>query len=108
MGQIERYESGDLARSWPDRRTGRALSRLDAGTRLAVARVDQVAEVQASKVQAVAEVGARGLQAVALVTQLEQNLATQVPLATSRLQAIADMTALNIAQIVSDTVWRLK
>ena len=107
MSQIERYESGDVG-GFPDRRTIRGLRRISTGTQLATARVDQVAQIQVAKVEAVSQVGARALQAVALVTQLEQNLATQVPLATSRLQAIADMTALDIAQVVSDTVWRLK
>jgi hypothetical protein len=53
---------------------------------------------------AVGYVGKKAMQEVALISQLEQQLSTLVPLATSRLQAIGDITALSAAEIVSDTV----
>ena len=48
------------------------------------------------------------MQANALVSQLEGQLAQLVPLATTRLQAIGDMTALATVEIVQDTVRRIK
>lgn len=42
------------------------------------------------------------------MTQLEQQLATLVPLAAGRLQAIGDLTALAVAEVVSDTQHQLR
>jgi hypothetical protein len=44
------------------------------------------------------------MQAVAMMSQFEQQLGHACPLAVSRLQGIADMTAMGIAEVVADTV----
>ena len=84
--------------------TGRALARLDNQTELGIAEIEAKAELQVTRVMAVGYVGKKAMQEVALISQLEQQLSTLVPLATSRLQAIGDITALSAAEIVSDTV----
>lgn len=93
------------------RSIGRTASRFElrtqAQTRMALARIEQAADLQAARVEAVAYVGKQGLQAVAFVSQVEQQLSQLVPLATGRLQAIADITALGVAEVVADTVRRV-
>jgi hypothetical protein len=89
-------------------RSGRALARIDQGRRVAIAEADAVADIQAVKVDGLAYVGKVALQDTALLSQLEQQLAQLVPMATSRLQAIADITALGMAEVVTDTVRKLR
>jgi len=83
---------------------GRALARVSMETDVSLARIEQAAELQVGRVQAVGYVGKKAMQEVALVSQLEAQLATHVPLATGRLQAIGDMVALEAADVVSQTV----
>lgn len=47
------------------------------------------------------------MQAVTMVSQMEGQLGQACPLAVTRLQGIADMTALSIAQVVSDAARRI-
>ena len=42
------------------------------------------------------------------LSQLEQQLAGLVPMATGRLQALGDMAALGMADVVSDTVRKVR
>jgi hypothetical protein len=86
------------------RAVGRALARLGLETDVGLARIEQAAELQVGRVQAIGYVGKKAMQEVALVSQLEAQLSTLVPMATGRLQAIGDMTALEAADIVSQTV----
>lgn len=85
------------------RATSRELARLDHQTTVQLAGIEQAADLQAAKADAVAYVGRRGMQAVALVSDLEGKLGQLCPLAVSRLQGIADMTALSIAEVVVDS-----
>jgi hypothetical protein len=94
-GYLERRES---------RYAGRALARVDTQTGLAVARIQQAAELQASRVEAVTYVAKRAMQEMAMLSQLEVQLSTVVPLATSRLQALGDIAALEAADVISQTV----
>jgi hypothetical protein len=93
-------------------RGGRAASRFEqrtyVQTRMALAQIEQAADLQAARVEAVAYVGKQGMQAVAFVSQVEQQLAQLVPLATGRLQALADITALSVAEVVGDTVRKVR
>lgn len=89
------------------RRISRGLSRLAVETGLAVAGIEARAEIDGAVIDGIAFVGQRAMQDVALLTQLEQQLATAVPLAASRLQAIGDMTALGMADVVAGTARRL-
>jgi len=86
---------------------GRGIARLQAGVEVALARISQTSALQAMKIEAVACTGRRALFEVALLTQAEQALASLVPLSTGRLQAIADIATLGIAEVMSDTVRRL-
>jgi ABC-type iron transport system FetAB permease component len=89
------------------RYASKALSRLDDRVTVGVAEIEAEAELQATRVMAVSYVGKRAMHEVAVVSQLEQQLATLVPMATSRLQAIGDMLALDMADVVGNTVRRL-
>jgi hypothetical protein len=80
---------------------------VDYQTEIGLARIEQAAELQVGRVQAVGYVGKRALQEVALISQLEAQLSMVVPIATSRLQAIGDMVALEAADVVSQTVRRV-
>lgn len=105
MSNIEPYQARPASRT--SRQVRRDLDIVGGRTGLGVARIEAQAELQALKVDAVTHVGRRAMQDVAMLSQLEQQLATLVPLATSRLQAVEDMTALGVADIVGDTVRRL-
>jgi hypothetical protein len=90
------------------RYAGRALARLDSHTEIEMAKIESVAELQVCRVMAVTYVGKRAMHEVAMLSQLEQQLATLVPMATSRLQAIGDLVALEAADVVADTVRRVR
>ena len=89
------------------RSTGRALSRLDERTDIGLAAIESQAELQVARVQALGYVGKKAMHEVALVSQLEQQLSAVVPLATSRLQAIGDVVALETAELLGETVRRV-
>jgi hypothetical protein len=72
-----------------------------------LAQIEQQADVQTARVQGVAYVGRQALHAAAMVSETEQQLARMIPEASGRLAAIADITALGLAEIVTDTVRRV-
>lgn len=98
---------GGLARR-ESRAVSRELSRLEGRSRLSLARIDQEADLQAERVAAVGYVGKRAMHEVTMLSQLEVQLAALVPSATPRLQGIGDLTALAMADVVSETVRRVK
>lgn len=85
---------------------GRELARLSDRTDVEIARTNSAAEVDTARLDGLQLVGTRAMQGVAMVSQLEGQLATMVPLATSRLQAIGDMHALASAEVVSQAARR--
>lgn len=87
---------------------GRALAQVDSRTEIGLAQIESQAELQAGRVMAVSYVGKRAMHEVAMISQLEQQLAALVPMATARLQAIGDMVALEAADVVADTVRRVR
>lgn len=89
-------------------RTSKALSRLAGETGLVLAGTEARVEVENTILDGIATVGATAMRNVAMVSQLEQQLAQAVPLATSRLQAIGDMTALGMADVVSSAARRIR
>lgn len=91
-----------------NRRLTRSLDNLEAATRLDIARIEAAADIQAVRADAVTYVGKRALHDVGLLTRLEQQLALMVPMASGRLQAIADITALALAEVVSDTLRQVR
>jgi len=84
------------------RRTGRALSDIQRSSMIGVARADAAATVHAAEVDAVAAVAQRAMQGIAFVSQVEQQLGQVVPLAVTRLQAIGDLAALGMGQVLAD------
>lgn len=80
---------------------GRAVNRLASHTELATMQSQARAQVEQARLDAIDQVAARGMQGVAMVTQFEQQLAQAVPLAASRLQALGDMHALQVAMELS-------
>jgi hypothetical protein len=98
---------GGLAKR--DSRAVRAeLSRLDAHGRVELARINQQADLQAERIAAVGYVGKRAMHEVAMLSQLEVQLCTVVPAATGRLQGMGDLAALVMADVVTETVRRVK
>lgn len=90
------------------REVRRELSRMDGRGRVELARINQQADLQAERLAAVGYVGKRAMHEVAMLSQLEVQLSALVPAATPRLQGIGDLTALAMADVVSETVRRVK
>jgi len=90
-----------------ERSVDRFTARVSANARKELVVMEAEADLQVARVQAVGHVGQQAMQSVAMVSQLEGQLAELVPLATTRLQAIADMTALATAEVVAGTLKRI-
>lgn len=98
-GQLAKRES---------RQVRRELAHMDGRGRVELARINQQADLQAERIAAVGYVGKHALHEVAMVSQLEVQLSALVPAAMPRLQGIGDLTALAMADVVSETVRRVK
>ena len=94
MSGIERYQTTNYGVA---RQVGRSL-----------ARVNGQADIQAAQVDAVAAVAQRAMQGAAFISQIEQQLGQAVPISVTRLQAIGDITAMSLAQIVVDTANKVR
>lgn len=90
-----------------DRSVSRQIGQLERSLTLGLAQIEVHAQLEAAKVHAIGYVGQQAMQAVAMVSELEGQLAQACPLATTRLQGIADMTALSMAQVVADSARRI-
>jgi hypothetical protein len=86
------------------RGVSRQLARMGAQGQLALGRIEIEADLQAARVHGVAYVGKQAMQATAIVSELEGQLGRMVPGAKGRLQWIADVTTLGMAEVVADTV----
>lgn len=106
MNELTRY-SGGLARG-ESRRVSHELARMDRQGHLQQARINQHADLQAERVAAVSYVGKRAMHEITLLTQLEVQLSSLVPTAIPRLQGIGDLTALSVADVVSETVRKVR
>jgi len=102
MTHPQPYRSASLSS-----RAARELAHLNDQIDLAVARTNAVAAVEGAKLDNLQYLAGRAMQGVALVSQLEQQLATAVPMAHSRLQAVGDMHALASADVVASAARRL-
>ena len=98
---------GAVTQRRDDRAMSRQVAHIDRNRDLALIRLEAAAQLEAARVHAIGYVGQQAMQSVAMVSQMEGQLATICPLATSRLQGIADLTALSIAQVVADAGRRL-
>lgn len=107
MSTIEQYRGTPASRS-VSRQVGRGLARVGGNASLDIACVQAREDIQNAQVDAMASVTQRGLQGVAFISQVEQQLGQVVPMAASRLQAIADVGALGISQVVMDSVNKLR
>lgn len=103
------YTSASLVTSGPrqDRALARSLGCLERSKTLGLARVESAAQLEAARAHAVGYVGQQAMQAVTMVSQLEGQLGTMCPLAVTRLQGIADITAMSIANVVMDAARKL-
>lgn len=99
----------DLARfrSHPTR-PDRYLDRLEVQCRREVAAIRARAEAEVERLHAVRGIGVVAMVDTAVVTQIELTLTGLVPTATGRLVALADITALTLAEIVADAGRRLR
>ena len=102
MTDLERY-GGGLARR-ESRAVSRQLAQMGTRAQIALGRIEIEADLQAARVHSVAYVGKQAMQATAIVSELEGQLGQMVPRAKGRLQGIADITTLGLAEIVADTV----
>ena len=91
-----------------ERHVRRVLSRLDGRGRLELARIQQEGDLQADRVAAIAYVGKRAMHEVTMLTQLEIQLGAIVPSATPRLQGIGDIAALAMADVVAETIRKVR
>ena len=86
----------------------RSLARLDGRGRLELSRIDQVAELDAARVRGIGRVSRTAMHELTLVSQLEQGLSRLAPAACDRLQAIADLTGITMAEVVHETARRMR
>lgn len=96
-----------LATRREDRFMARTLHGLDRSKEIGLARLEQQAELEAARAHAAGYVGQQAMQAVTMVSQMEAQLGQACPMAVSRLQGLADMTALSIAQVVADSARKI-
>src|SRR3954452_1947860 len=106
MSEMLPYGGGLAKRE--SRQVGRELSRIEGQSRLGIARIAAQADLQAERVAAIGYVGKRAMHEVTMLSQLEVQLSALVPSATPRLQGIGDLSALAMADVVSETVRRVK
>lgn len=90
-----------------DRTVARQIGGIQRSQSVGLARIEAEAELAAAVAHAVGFVGQQGMQAVAMVSQLEAQLGQACPMAVTRLQGIADMTALSVAQVVADSARKI-
>lgn len=94
MTNIQQYQSGSgLAAP--------GQTRLPASTRKALAHLQQQAVLSAARFQAQEYLSREAMFAVTALSELEGQLATMCPLATSRLEFIANTAAMSIARTLN-------
>jgi hypothetical protein len=106
-GSLMPYTGGFMSKA-EERRTSRALAAIDQQRQFDLVVIEAKAEVEAAKVDAITYVAKVAMQDVTILSQLEAQLADVVPLAVSRLQAIGDIAALAMAEVVTNTARRLR
>jgi hypothetical protein len=107
MSNLIPSTGGSFAGRRDDKALNRAISGYDRTKAVGMARMEMQAELEATKVHAIGYVGQQAMQAVTMVSQLEGQLGQACPLAVTRLQGIADITALSMAQVVADATRRI-
>lgn len=90
------------------RYVGRQLAQLNNDGLIEAAAINTQAELQAERIRALGYVAKAAMQEVTLLSELEQQLAALVPSAAGRLQGIDDLGALAMADVVTDTVRKVR
>ena len=90
------------------RELGSEVARVNTKGLLKRAEIEMETDLQTDRVGAVAYVGKRALQEMALLSALEVQLTALVPAAQPRLQGLGDLTAVAMADVVSETVRKVK
>lgn len=83
--------------------TSRQLARLELRAREQLATIEVQADLQAARVHGLAYVTKVALQGAALISEVEGQLGQLIPDARGRLQGIADIGCLGMAELVSET-----
>ena len=90
------------------RQAERQLAQQRFDTQLARDQIKATSEIEGARVDAVTYVGKRAMMNAALMSQLEASLVGVVPLAVSRIQGLADITALSLAEVVTEAGRRMQ
>lgn len=90
------------------RGSGSMLAAIETRATLKRMQIAQEAAIHADMADAIGAVAGRAMQDVALLSQMEQQLAQTVPMASGRLALIADSAALSLAEVVHDAAYRLR
>lgn len=106
MSEILPFGGGVAKRD--SRQVRRELAQMDARGQVELARINQQADLQAERLAAIGYVGKRAMHEVTMLSQLEVQLSALVPSATPRLQGLGDLTALAMADVVGETVRKVK
>lgn len=110
LAPMSRWESRSALRSMSRTEANAAVEirRIEAQLRIRLAKVQAVAIEQSATVDAVKHVAENAQNAVAMLSEREALLAKMVPMATTRLEAITDLASFAIAEVVGDTVRKLR
>jgi hypothetical protein len=87
---------------------GRDLARINNEGVVEAAEINKEAELQAERIRVLGYVTKTAMHEVTVLSQLEQQLAALVPSAAGRLQGIDDIGALAMADVVTDTVRKVR
>jgi hypothetical protein len=90
------------------RQTVRELIRIDEATTRDLARIDAAVEIQQEQIRALNNIGTTALISTAQLSQTENTLAQMAPHASGRLAAIADLAAVQTAEILVDSARRVR
>ena len=111
MSNVVPYGTGGglLSRYNPIARdTNRELARTQGQALVRAAQADIETRLTDLKLAAVASLGSSAQQHVATMTAMEGELVKAVPLASSRLEMIGNLTAIGMTEIVTDAVSKLR
>ena len=105
------YELAPLTGGLPARdarRSGRALSRVQASGQIRQAVIDVEADVTMAKLEAITTTTGHALASVARVAQAETALALNFPGASGRLAFIADQHMLAVGEVLNELRYRVR
>ena len=105
MSEVQRYEAQLSGKpSWELRKT---IKEEELRSDKALVRVAHEAQLQVQRNRAISYVAQDAMQGVAFLSEMEARLSTLSPIATTRLQVIADSAAMAMAQTVANTYMKV-